>query len=1001
MSHLVSRVAGGLRKVGRRGGALAEGLESRRLLAAVSFGTPISTALPSSFTPVSLIPTSGNGTDVFNNAFVVTGSVGGLLLKANNDGTFSTLQTLTTTATILGTAEVSANGGPAVPTVITTSGLMSRQNNGTFSAPTGLTLPSDAVAGTEVWDPNAQQVLIERFRPNNGDPSKGSVILASFRIQQNGIFGSETDTTVLTNVVVPPANHPLWTGQFTGGATDVIADGVLCQGIGDGTFNVIGSQNLPAADLSAPGYSAFLLSTFLRQSLILFPAPTTATDPNSDAAIVAYAPTGTPSDVRVDMASKGTTSGPLLLQDLTKDNTVDMAVAVTSGTGSPAVSIAPGVGDGTFMHPVLVSIPSLVALAGVNSANGALLCFTGTGPSGGPLTYSLSSLPNTSIPGPVIQLVANPSSAFVNQSVAIKATESSSNSFPRGATMDFFDGATKIGTAPIGQDGTATLTMSTLTAGVHTLTAQDETYGANDVSAPISLTLNADPPHPLVSVSSFDAKLPTVITPGDKGFLTVNLSNVGAAAGTAKLAIKLYATASGVVDNSAIPIPIPSIASTSQAFGVKKGKSLKVPFNVPDTFAPGSYQLVLTLDAATGSNASYVIPATIVHDSPVTAKWQFGTVGDRKNVKFVQHLTGGGVVTFSLIGAGTGTITTGPVGGLTLGTGSPDYSVFVDGTNVASKLSITQSGSSAVNILNLTLNTNIGILDVAQDTPHSIAPAAAPVGGEQPTVSVGKLYLGTLTAAQLAAGSGGSAPSTVANVTINGGVGQLYANDLAAGDVTVGKTGAAGQVAIAKVGKIAAGGVFQSAVPIAQLQMGSAAEGSLISAPSLGKLTSTSDFNADLTLTQPTAGAAVLGFVQIGGSINASALGNVRWAVNGNIGKVQINGAVKNFELLGGAKLGPAGELTTPPAAYSGTSIFSITIRGAVTSSLLAAGLDPVDGLLMNSDDKLLPGGSIGAISVTGSVSPDSRFEAASLPAFAVVGGAKVATTGDPRFKSS
>src|SRR5437879_914988 len=95
MSHRDSRKAGGLRRFGGKCGAcIAERMEDRRLLAAVSFGTPISTSLPASFTPVNLIPTRGNN-DVFTNGFIATDSAGGgVLLKANTDGTFNTVQTL-------------------------------------------------------------------------------------------------------------------------------------------------------------------------------------------------------------------------------------------------------------------------------------------------------------------------------------------------------------------------------------------------------------------------------------------------------------------------------------------------------------------------------------------------------------------------------------------------------------------------------------------------------------------------------------------------------------------------------------------------------------------------------------------------------------------------------------------------------------------------------------------------------------------------------------------
>jgi hypothetical protein len=113
---------------------------------------------------------------------------------------------------------------------------------------------------------------------------------------------------------------------------------------------------------------------------------------------------------------------------------------------------------------------------------------------------------------------------------------------------------------------------------------------------------------------------------------------------------------------------------------------------------------------------------------------------------------------------------------------------------------------------------------------------------------------------------------------------------------------------------------------------------------------------------------------------------------------MRIGGDVENLQLLAGALLGSAGELTSPPATYSGTDIQSFEVGGSVSSSLISAGLDPVDGVLLNGNDMLLTGGAIGYIAIKGPVSDDTRLVASDLPTDAKLDSTTVITAQDPRF---
>lgn len=72
-------------------------------------------------------------------------------------------------------------------------------------------------------------------------------------------------------------------------------------------------------------------------------------------------------------------------------------------------------------------------------------------------------------------LTSAPNPSTAGQNVTLTATVTADSGIATG-TVAFFDGGTPLGTAPLNASGVATLTIDTLTAGTHNLTAQ---YGGN------------------------------------------------------------------------------------------------------------------------------------------------------------------------------------------------------------------------------------------------------------------------------------------------------------------------------------------------------------------------------------------------------------------------------------------------------------------------------------------------------------------------------------------
>jgi parallel beta-helix repeat protein len=143
-----------------------------------------------------------------------------------------------------------------------------------------------------------------------------------------------------------------------------------------------------------------------------------------------------------------------------------------------------------------------------------------------------------------LALTASPNPAALGQPVTIVATATAigSQQIPSG-TVTFFDGSTVLGTALLGASGQASIAISTLALGTHTLTASypSGTSFGNSTSPPIQETILA---------SSFTVTLgPSTITihPGQQGSVAVQLSSVGLFSGPLTLsygALPEYASAS-------------------------------------------------------------------------------------------------------------------------------------------------------------------------------------------------------------------------------------------------------------------------------------------------------------------------------------------------------------------------------------------------------------------------------------------------------------------------
>ncbi|HEX5242935.1 MAG TPA: hypothetical protein VFW23_06680, partial [Tepidisphaeraceae bacterium] len=452
--------------------AQIERLEERRLLSDVSFSAPVSSPLPSGFQCQKLISASGNLAGDYNENLIATSSEGGgLWLDSDGKGGYAVKEQLNTSATILGFAGTFLsslnNQGQSQETqttaVFSTAGIMLQQSDNTFSAPNGLSYPTDAVSGAFAIGnfnstDNNPDLAVERFTPSSSTPGRGTLIIALFPMRTDGTLGTEVDTTLTTNGVPDASSEPLAAGDFNqDGKLDIVADGSVWLGKGDGTFDAANPITLPVST-SVGSYVAADFNSDNRTDIAFLPASGSST---GTAQVLLNNPDGTfHTGGSAVFGSAGTTNGILIAADFTLDQTTDLVSDIVSGSQAPAVSIAPNIAQATFFSPDVVSTPGFIPQLSVDFSVGSVPDLVGISSAGG--QFSVVSLQNTTAVGSVIRLSASPNPSVAGQPVTLSATASNPASLYTGS-LEFFDGSTDLGGASI-NNGTAVFVTSKLSA---------------------------------------------------------------------------------------------------------------------------------------------------------------------------------------------------------------------------------------------------------------------------------------------------------------------------------------------------------------------------------------------------------------------------------------------------------------------------------------------------------------------------------------------------------
>ena len=462
-----------------------------------------------------------------------------------------------------------------------------------------------------------------------------------------------------------------------------------------------------------------------------------------------------------------------------------------------------------------------------------------------------------------------------------------------------------------------------------TLTRARATFTTDQVSAAVATT---DPATPLPVVSVL-----VPLTPGDTGTVAVTIANQGPGNATGSVAVALTITsatdptvalAAAVVGTNAFPLNLIGGAS----------RTVPVNFTVPASLAAGQYVVSAVLTPVATLTADQVVAAAATTASPTTVVTAFGVVpSGRRDVAVTADLLSGGAITLSLTGPGSGSLTQSTV---TLnGVTAYRDDLTLTNTSAATTLSIALAGAVPVVLTTITDNYRLGTINAPGVTIAGNI-AVGVTGALSLATGVNQVTLAGITDAGIGLGPRGHAAlslGTVANTALSAAA-ALQSLTVTSWTDTLGRT---------------------------------------INAPGiLGALTSAGDFGATLYLS----GAALpvtLGSASIGGT-----LGSVTWLLGTGAGAISVGGNLDNDEIIAGARP-VVGKDGLPAYVFNAARIAAVIVGGNVIGSFVAAGFRPTTDANPPFDPTggtVIPGGSIGAITVTGTVDATSQFAAAALP---------------------
>lgn len=488
-----------------------------------------------------------------------------------------------------------------------------------------------------------------------------------------------------------------------------------------------------------------------------------------------------------------------------------------------------------------------------------------------------------------------------------------------------------------------------------------------------------------LSISMVD-NLPEFVVPGDKLTFQAVVQNTGDEAFKGLVSVQFLAPSLDADD----PMAVVATVQTKMSLKAGASKVVKAKWVANDLPALGRFDVSAVMTLPDGGDANPENDASTL-EGAYDLRLVFGTLGSRKNVTLSTVDEDGTLVKFSMRGGGYGEFLPGEVEG--------EAVLRLSETNGASKFAISTKGGDKMTYVNLDIQVDGSLKSIDAKTTNF-------TGSLSVLGSLDALNALDVTDFDMGVGSFGRAMTFKARDVTNLRM------------TTVAPIGAMTVASWSWVEDL------ESDLPPEEL--------SRVTAPSLAKLTSKNDFSAIVVLTGEGAPRATLGTAKIGGGFSGEMIvnGNVSTFTTGLMGsglllasgtiarfscgwaeeatvwastiaKVEV-GTVINLEVGAGATFS-AGQIEALSGGdSSGVSwgagvIGDIRVRGDAVRARFAAGVNPVNGVLLDVDDLAAGNGTIGRISV-GGAADDVAFAAVNMPETVKFGRTAIFTPEDDRF---
>lgn len=171
------------------------------------------------------------------------------------------------------------------------------------------------------------------------------------------------------------------------------------------------------------------------------------------------------------------------------------------------------------------------------------------------------------------------------------------------------------------------------------------------------------------------------ITPDERGLVWVTITNQGNAMVRDRVAVDLYASADGELDDGDLHLggfsALPLVLQPGQS------RTVRMVVRMPGDVLPGEYVMLGEVDGGDAVDELSESNNVAAAETPLNVVWEFGDVSGRRNVRLTIPDANGTPVTFLLRGGGTGAV----VGGSDLS------EIVLTGTTSRSVLAVVSRGN--------------------------------------------------------------------------------------------------------------------------------------------------------------------------------------------------------------------------------------------------------------------------------------------------------------------